>query len=96
EIRTAKVLSVREHPNADRLYLIEIDLGTEKRQVVAGIRKSYIPEELIGKNVAVIANLKPAVIRGEESNGMILAASNEESTVILTTEKDIPAGSTIK
>jgi len=96
EIKTATILSVKDHPDADRLYVVDIDLGSEKRQIVAGIKKHYTPEELIGKNVAVIVNLEPAVIRGVESNGMLLAASDSEMLSILTLDKSLPAGSTIK
>ncbi len=96
EIKTATILSVKDHPDADKLYVVDIDLGSEKRQVVAGIKKHYTPEELIGKNVAVIVNLEPAVIRGVESNGMLLAASDSEMLSILTLDKGLPAGSTIK
>lgn len=96
EIRTAKVLDAREHPSADRLYVLDIDTGNEKRQIVAGIRNHYKAEELIGKNIAVVLNLQPAVIRGVESNGMLLAASNGQSLSVLTIDKDVPPGSIIK
>jgi methionine--tRNA ligase beta chain len=96
EIKTARILDVKEHPSADRLYVLDIDIGTEKRQIVAGIKAHYTPEQLKGKNIAVITNLEPAVIRGIESNGMLLAASGNESLSILTLDKDIPPGSKIK
>jgi methionyl-tRNA synthetase len=96
EIKTAKILDVRDHPDADRLYIVDVDLGSEKRQVVAGIKKHYTPQELIGKDVAVIVNLQPAMIRGVESNGMLLAASDSEMLSILTLDKSLPSGSTIK
>jgi len=96
EIKTAKILDVRDHPDADKLYIVDIDLGSEKRQIVAGIKKHYTPQELIGKDVAVIVNLQPAIIRGVESNGMLLAASDSEMLSILTLDKSLPSGSTIK
>jgi len=96
ELRTAKILEVRDHPSADRLYVIDIDLGNEKRQVVAGIKKNYASQELVGKNIAVVTNLEPATIRGIESNGMLLAASSDDDISILTLDKDIPSGSPIK
>jgi len=96
EIRTAKILDVRDHPDADRLYVVDVDLGSEKRQIVAGIKKYYTPQELIGKDVAVIVNLQPAMIRGVESNGMLLAASDSEMLSILTLDKSLSSGSTIK
>jgi tRNA-binding protein len=96
EIRTAKVLDVREHPSADRLYILDIDTGDGKRQIVAGIKNHYSAEALTGKNIAVILNLEPAVIRGIESNGMLLAASNGQELSVLTLDKDMPPGSIIK
>jgi methionine--tRNA ligase beta chain len=96
EIRTARVLAAKEHPSADRLYVLDIDLGSEKRQIVAGIKNYYSIDSLIGKNIAVITNLEPAVIRGVESNGMLLAASGESTLCVLTTDRDIMPGSVIK
>lgn len=96
DIKTAKIISVKEHPDADRLYIMEIDLGDEKRQIVAGIRAHYSQEELTGRNIAVVTNLEPAKIRGVESNGMLLAASGDEALSILTPDKDLPPGSVIK
>lgn len=96
ELKVARIQEVTEHPNADRLYVLKIDLGDSQRQVVAGIRNSYKPEELVGKQVAVITNLEPAVIRGIESQAMILAASDENGVVILTPQKEVKVGSTVK
>lgn len=97
DLRIAQVLEVANHPNADKLYLIKIDIGGETKQVVAGIRMSYpAPESLVGKKVVVVNNLEPAVIRGSESNGMILAASGEAGPVILLPERDVPVGTTVK
>lgn len=96
ELKVARIQEVTEHPNADRLYVLKIDLGDSQRQVVAGIRNSYKPEELVGKQVAVITNLEPAVIRGIESQAMILAASDENGIVILTPQREVKVGSTVK
>ncbi|HBG62011.1 MAG: methionine--tRNA ligase subunit beta [Omnitrophica WOR_2 bacterium GWF2_38_59] len=94
---TAEIKEVADHPNADRLYVLKVDLGEEQpRQIVAGIRKSYQKEELVGKRIIVIKNLEPAVIRGEESQGMLLAAAGENGPVILTPEKDVPIGSQVR
>src|SRR4051794_5113677 len=72
ELRVARVLEARPHPNADKLILLRVDLGeAEPRQVVAGIRAHYAPEALVGKNIVVVANLAPAILRGESSNGML-------------------------
>ncbi|HOW35429.1 MAG TPA: methionine--tRNA ligase subunit beta [Candidatus Omnitrophota bacterium] len=92
----AQIKEVKEHPNADKLYLIKVDTGTEEKQLVAGIRKSYTKEELIGRKVAIVNNLEPAVIRGETSNGMILAASDENGIVILGVDRDVKLGSIVK
>ena len=73
-----------------------MSLGTEERQIVAGIAESYEPETLVGRKIALVANLKPAKLRGVESNGMLLAASNEGRAVLLTFESDVPVGTKIK
>ncbi len=96
ELIVALIKEVKEHPNADRLYVLKIDAGNGEKQLVAGIRASYKPDELVGRKVVVINNLEPAVIRGEASNGMILAASGENGPVILLPEKDVPIGAIIK
>ncbi len=84
ELRVGKVLSVKDHPKADRLYVLEVDLGTEKRQIVAGVKAFYKPEELTGQNVVIVANLAPAMLRGVESQGMMLAATTADSVAVLT------------
>ncbi|MBF0595402.1 MAG: methionine--tRNA ligase subunit beta [Candidatus Omnitrophica bacterium] len=85
------------HPNADKLFVLKVDIGSEVRQVVAGIRKSYTPEQLVGKRVALIANLQPAVIRGVESQGMVLAASDDIGISVLSPDRaDIAPGSQVK
>lgn len=86
DLRVARVLEAAPHPNADRLLVLKIDLGTEQRQLVAGIRGYYEPEQLVGKQIVVVANLQPRAMRGVESQGMLLAASNaDRSQVILVT-----------
>lgn len=96
ELVVAQIKDVKEHPNADRLYILKIDTGKEEKQLVAGIRLSYQKEELLGKKIIVINNLDPAVIRGEESAGMLLAASGESGPVIVTPDRDVPVGSIVK
>ena len=87
ELRIARVLEARPHPNADKLLLLQVDLGEESpRQVVAGIKAHYAPEALVGKNIVVVANLAPAMLRGETSNGMLLAATSGEKVVLLTVD----------
>ena len=65
ELRVAKVLEARPHPNADRLLLVQVDLGDEQKQIVAGIRQHYSPEQLVGKLIVIVNNLEPAMLRGE-------------------------------
>lgn len=96
EIKVARIQEVIEHPNADKLYVIKIDLGDSQKQIIAGIRNSYKPQDLIGRQIAVIANLEPAVIRGIESQAMLLAASDENGVVILTPQREVGVGSIVK
>ncbi len=77
DLRVAAVKDARPHPNADRLLVMDIDLGGEERQIVAGLVGHYTPEELVGLHIVVVANLKPARLRGEVSEGMLLAAESE-------------------
>src|SRR3989338_4933458 len=98
DLKVGKILEVKDHPNADKLYILTVDLAEEKpRQILAGLRPYYKKEELKNKKAIFIANLEPRDIRGLESNGMILAADNSKGKVIfLTVEKDIEAGSKIR
>ena len=96
ELVIAQIKEVEEHPNADRLYVVKIDTGKEIKQLVAGIRTSYSKENLIGRRVVVVNNLQPAVIRGVESQGMILAASDENGISVLGPDREVALGSTVK
>ncbi len=98
DLRVARIVDVKPHPNADKLYLLSIDLGNEKRQLVAGLKNNYSADELKGKLCIIFANLEPATIRGVKSEGMILAAVNEDKSkvLILQPEKDIELGSKIQ
>jgi methionyl-tRNA synthetase len=96
DLRIAKVTAAEKVEGADKLLKLIIDLGYEQRQIVAGIALHYSPEELIGKNIVVVANLKPAKLRGIESNGMLLAATDENTISILTPLRDVAAGSKVK
>jgi len=95
ELKVATIKKAEPHPNADKLLVLQVDLGSEERQIVAGIRGHYAPEELIGKQVVVVANLETARLRGLESQGMVLAASDGERIVILTPEKQVSPGARI-
>lgn len=96
DLRVVLVKAAEKVKGADRLLKLEVDLGTETRTVVAGIAKYYSPEELVGKRVIMVANLAPAVLRGIESKGMILAAVGEDSLGVLTVEKDLPPGTQVR
>jgi methionine--tRNA ligase beta chain len=97
ELRVAKVLEARPHPNADKLLLLQIDVGDEQKQIVAGIRQHYTPEQLVGKLIVVVNNLAPAMLRGESSNGMLLAATSGERVIVLTADDpECVAGAKIK
>lgn len=97
ELRIATVVEAAPHPNADKLLVLQIDLGGERRQIVAGIRAHYAPQQLVGKQITVVANLEPAKLRGVESQGMLLAASDEEGRLALVTpEKVLNPGAKVK
>lgn len=96
DLRIGRIVEATPHPNADRLLVLQVDLGDQRRQVVAGIKASYQPEQLVGRTVALVANLNAAVIRGVESQGMVLAAQDEQGIVLLTTERAVTPGSRIK
>jgi len=96
DLRVAEILKAERVEGTDKLLKLEVDIGTERRQMVAGIAQEYSPEELVGKKLTVIVNLKPAVIRGIESQGMILAGELEGKAVIPFFTDDIPAGSKVK
>jgi len=103
DLRVGKILKVEEHLSADKLYLVTVDLGQDlegkavEKTLVAGIRAHYSKEELLGKLVIVVNNLEPAVIRGVESCGMILAASDKDKkhVIVLTPDKPIVSGSKV-
>ena len=95
DFRTAKVLKAEKVEGADKLIKMQLEMGNEIRQVVSGIAQFYSPEELVGKNLIVVANLKPIKIRGEESKGMILAASKGKKLTLVTIEEDMDSGTKI-
>lgn len=96
DLRIGKILSCQDHPNADKLLVFEVKIGADTRTIVSGIKQWYKKEDLVGKKVVVITNLKPVKLRGVESRGMILAAEDEnENLSLLSTLEDIEDGSTI-
>jgi len=96
-LRVGVITTAADHPNADRLLVLTVDLGDgASRQVVAGIKGSYQASELVGKSVVMVANLKSATLRGVESQGMVLAASDGSTIILVSPERPIRAGSTVK
>ncbi len=97
DLRVGKIKSVKQHPDADKLLILMVDLGEGEHdiQLVAGIKQYYRMDELIGKQIIVVRNLEPIVIRGVESQGMLLAAEFKDKVVLLTTDKEIETGSKI-
>jgi methionine--tRNA ligase beta chain len=96
DLKVATIKAAEAHPNADKLLVLQIDIGGEQRQICAGIRNSYTPEELVGKQIIVVANLETAKLRGMESQGMLLAASDDGRVIIMTPEKSVQAGAQVK
>ena len=96
DLRVAQVLSATKVEGADKLLRFEVDLGAEKRQIIASIAPWYAPESLIGRKIIVVANLAPAKIRGNVSQGMLLAAEDGGQLALLGLDKDMPAGSQVR
>jgi methionyl-tRNA synthetase len=103
DLRVAKIVYAENHPSADKLFKLQLDDGSgTPRQICAGIRGAYTAEQLVGRSIIIVANLAPRMLRGEESRGMLLAASDAPKdagavrrVVLLTPEADIPPGSTV-
>ena len=97
KLRVGKVIEATDHPNADKLVLLKVDLGDEQRQICAGLRGYYQTEDLLGRHLILVTNLSPRMMRGVESNGMLLAAvSPDRSRVVLVSpESDIEPGSEV-
>jgi methionyl-tRNA synthetase len=96
DLRVARVIEASPIEGADRLLKLRVELGGETRQLVAGIKKSYAPEELVGKHIVVVANLEPARLRGVESQGMLLAATTDDGPVLATFERPVAPGARVK
>jgi methionyl-tRNA synthetase len=86
------ILEAERVPKSEKLLRLQVDLGTEKRQILAGIAKYYAPEDVVGKTIVVVANLKPAKLMGMESQGMVLAASNADGKLTLVSPHDVTIG----
>lgn len=96
EFRIAQIKEANDHPNAEKLVILTLDLGDRQKQVVAGIKKFYSKEELVGKQVVVVDNLDPVILRGVESQGMILAGSDENTLAVISPDKNLKLGSIVK
>lgn len=97
KLRVGKVTEAFDHPNADKLIVLKVDLGDEQRQICAGLREHCSADQLVGQNVIVVANLASRTMRGIESQGMLLAASTSDRSkvITLTTSEDIAPGSLV-
>jgi methionine--tRNA ligase beta chain len=96
EFRVAEILEAKDHPDADRLYVLKIKVGADEKQIVAGIKNTYTRDSLVGRKVIVVNNLDSATIRGVESQGMLLAASVNHQAILLVPERDVPSGAPIR
>ena len=96
DLRVGKIIGIEEHPQADKLFILEVDLGSEKRKLVAGLKGHYSKEQLQGKLCVVFTNLEPATIRGVKSEGMILAAVGKEVIALIAPEKDVELGAKVE
>jgi methionine--tRNA ligase beta chain len=95
DLRVAKIVAAEKIAGSDKLLKLQVDVGNEKRQIVAGIAQKYSADELVDKNIIILANLEPRKLRGIESQGMLLAAVEGDNTVLLTTDKEISAGAKV-
>jgi len=96
ELRVGKILEVDPHPDAEKLYLLKVDIGEKVIQMVAGIKPFYTPEQLENKLIVVLTNLEPKNIRGVSSEGMILAAQDKDDVSLIVLDKEVALGSTIR
>ena len=96
ELKVARVLEAKAHPNADRLLVLTVDTGLAKKEIVAGISLHYKPEDLVGKQVVVVDNLEPATIRGVVSSGMLLVAQDGQVFSIVVPERPVLPGSVVR
>nr|1MKH_A Chain A, C-terminal domain of Methionyl-tRNA synthetase [Pyrococcus abyssi] len=96
DLRVGKIIEVKDHPNADKLYVVKVDLGDEVRTLVAGLKKYYKPEELLNRYVVVVANLEPKKLRGIGSQGMLLAADDGERVALLMPDKEVKLGAKVR
>lgn len=96
ELKVAKVVSAERVDGSEKLLKLQVELGSENRQIIAGIGKTYEPETLIGKEIIIVANLEPRSLMGLESQGMILAANDESGPVLIMPEKEVNPGTELR
>ncbi len=96
ELKVGKVLEAERVEGSDKLLKLQVDVGAESRQIIAGIGKQYAPEQMVGKQVVIVANLEPRMLMGLESQGMLLAASDENGPVVLMPEREVPPGAEVR
>ncbi len=96
ELVIGEITEVNDHPNADKLYVLKVTLGNEERELVAGIKSYYSKEELKGRQIVVIKNLQPAIIRGVKSEGMLLAAQDSQGVSLLIPDRRVENGAKIR
>jgi len=98
DLRVATVVSCILHPNADKLLVLQVDIGTERRQICAGLRGHYEPDSLVGRQIIVVANLEPRAMRGEISQGMLLAATDAVTgkVIVMAPSESVTPGSVVK
>lgn len=96
DLRVGKILEIDLHPDAEKLYLLKVDIGEKTIQLVAGIKPFYAPEELMGRLVVILVNLKPKNIRGIVSEGMLLVAQAKDDFSLITPDKEITLGSVVR
>ena len=97
KLKVARIFEAEPLEGSDKLMRLQVTIGEERRQIIAGIRKDYSPEDLIGRQIIVVANLKPAKLRGAESQGMLLAATSEDGgAILLQPDREAPEGTGVK
>jgi len=96
DLRAGKIINAQKVPGKDKLLVLQVDIGTETRTVVAGIAQEFAPEELVGKQVVLVANLEPKRLGGVVSHGMILAAGEEKALALVTLDREVPPGTKVR
>lgn len=96
QLKVARVLEAKAHPNADRLLVLQVDTGEGPKEIIAGVALHYRPEDLVGKQVVIVDNLQPATIRGVVSNGMVLAAQDGKNLALVVPDRPVEMGAVVR